>query len=575
MKSLSKEAIFEKIPGLYIILSRNAIRSQRQDMDAILDNLKAICNDIFIEKGVLEPNLKGVNLPTLRRLRNLKSLLSLPANYIIIVHDLKSFNTDIIINLLDSHKKSQRLMSVFSPGFNSNTHIMRPLVELFSVGPCREFLRSLRWTARLCNGMEFVVNWTSLREHLVKLRLPHRFKKLLRRLNYRYQYWQNNSKSLFISGLSEENELLAMNVDDNTLGMQLYPLIPSSQVNVYTGNKSEIKNYFIDRIEEFYPFPKVIFLVLSNRCNLKCIMCPFHSPKAVPFRRTDFFKERRVLDFSLIERVAKEAGINGASFHIGELDEPALHPRLPDIVSIAKHNSVVVHITTNGLLFKPNLSEAIIRAGLDSISFSIDAASEKTYKRIRGGNFNTLVQNITEFIRLRDKYRPSLTINACMILQDGAIDESQQFLEFWRAKGVDSVSNYQLYDMDELNGTFQVNHHAKFYQSHRTPCPLLWTNCFIYPGGDVSLCCTTNGWVTRLPMSELRTGNITHTTLKEIWSGPRYQQIRIAYLEGNWNEVPYCKDCDMWAAMSIKKRFIDKNTIISYNENEAWYKFVS
>lgn len=533
------------IPGLHTIVRDIQNNLDIEKVQQTLKMLTSLSEQVWLEKNFPnEDTYADLNILVYQGSTELSALCRWSAEKILVINDIEKLTEHTIKQLLASHKKVGRLISVFSPGVNFEVHVNKSLLELIEVEPTRLFLdlHSLQQEQELNQ------------EHC-------------------QEYWAIPSE--FANGNGRQDGTKATGKDKhNALGMQLLDLIPPEQTNIYTGDKFDIKTYLVERIADFYPFPKTVSLILTNRCNLKCVHCPFHSPKYVPDRTTDFFEGHRELDLETVERIAKEAGYHGAGFHIGELEEPALHPHLTEIIRIAKrHNVQPVHITTNGLLLKPEFSEEIIRAGLDSISFSVDAATPETYKAIRGGNFNTLVSNVIEFIRLRNEYRPDLWVRVIIIMQESAINEWEQFYDFWSKQGVNSIGKYQLYEGKE-DGRFEVNKDVKFYhRSERSPCFELWDQCFVYPEGEVSLCYITNVWIPRMDMSKLSVGNVKEKSLQEIWLSENYQKRRLANIDEKWSEVPYCGSCDMSASCYPQIEVVDQNTLMGHTENESWYYF--
>ncbi len=76
--------------------------------------------------------------------------------------------------------------------------------------------------------------------------------------------------------------------------------------------------------------------------------------------------------------------------------EPLQNPHLLEMVRAAKDAGCEVGFSTNGVTLHPEVSEALVSLGLDWISFSVDAASEEVYERIRqGARFETVIGNIT------------------------------------------------------------------------------------------------------------------------------------------------------------------------------------
>ena len=88
--------------------------------------------------------------------------------------------------------------------------------------------------------------------------------------------------------------------------------------------------------------------------------------------------------------------------------EPFLDKNLLDVLHFLREEApgVWLYVHTNGNGIPDGWIETIIREDLiDSISFSIDGASQETYEKYRvWGNFETAFANLLEFKRLRDAH---------------------------------------------------------------------------------------------------------------------------------------------------------------------------
>lgn len=125
-------------------------------------------------------------------------------------------------------------------------------------------------------------------------------------------------------------------------------------------------------------------------CNLDCIMCPWTEMRSLtgPMLWKTF--ERIIPYLPLAEGVDFTGG-----------GEPLVHPRLPEMLCEAKKAGCQIGFSTNGTRLTPRLSQQLLDLGLDWISFSVDAADQETYERIRqGARFDQVIANIES---LRDQ----------------------------------------------------------------------------------------------------------------------------------------------------------------------------
>ena len=63
----------------------------------------------------------------------------------------------------------------------------------------------------------------------------------------------------------------------------------------------------------------------------------------------------------------------------------------------------MVSFHTNGLLLTEDMSERLIRAGLDHLTISIDGATKETYKATRGAKLETLLENLRGLQRAKER----------------------------------------------------------------------------------------------------------------------------------------------------------------------------
>ncbi|MEM4326267.1 MAG: hypothetical protein QXU40_03120, partial [Candidatus Pacearchaeota archaeon] len=84
-------------------------------------------------------------------------------------------------------------------------------------------------------------------------------------------------------------------------------LFYSSNWMEWRANKQILKRDLIDRVEEFFPSPQGIHVVLANVCNLKCIHCPYHSPRYRDFHGSKYFENKLWMDRTTFEKIAKYA----------------------------------------------------------------------------------------------------------------------------------------------------------------------------------------------------------------------------------------------------------------------------
>ncbi|MCX6032057.1 MAG: radical SAM protein [Chloroflexi bacterium] len=122
--------------------------------------------------------------------------------------------------------------------------------------------------------------------------------------------------------------------------------------------------------------PTVVFIEVTNRCNLLCETCPRTFFTREPLRSLTFDEFRAIADQFPAMRRAVLHGIG----------EPLLNRELPRMIGYLKERGVEVLFNSNGTLLTPAWQEALVRSGLDEYRCSIDGARPETFARIRGAD---------------------------------------------------------------------------------------------------------------------------------------------------------------------------------------------
>ena len=97
----------------------------------------------------------------------------------------------------------------------------------------------------------------------------------------------------------------------------------------------------------------------------------------------------------------------------------------------------------------------------------------------------------------------------------------------------------------------------------------------IHFNGDVSICCFDS-------FGEQVMGNVFKDGgVKAVWKGKKLQEVRHYHETGQWDEVPFCKDCNAWSGYIYEDEVKDGILIrrspqfIYYNRMdrlESWHK---
>jgi len=285
-------------------------------------------------------------------------------------------------------------------------------------------------------------------------------------------------------------------------------------------------------MEKEFDFP--VFLVFETlfKCNLKCIMC-YHSNT-----NKTAYEYDGMLPTEIFERIMKECSNSYCpSLTIGANSEPLLDVRLPDMLALARNSGFVdTMINTNATLLTEDMSRKLIESGLTRIRIGFDGATADTYERIRiGANFHKVKQNILNFIRIRDEMGtkfPIVRISCVHISENDK--EIQDFIAFWKPHvEYVSIQRYKPHEFtlererDKMGAGEQVIENVK--------CSQPFERLYIRGNGDVHACCSM--------VYGPRVGSIFESSISDIWNSDKMKLLRWQLKNGEWDDIPTCKEC--------------------------------
>lgn len=283
-----------------------------------------------------------------------------------------------------------------------------------------------------------------------------------------------------------------------------------------------------------YDFPETISLELTNACNLKCVHCPSHSSDFKEFRQKIFY-----MKYDIFNKLMEEIDSHGKrSLALHKDGEPLLHPDLDKFLKRVKlkvdHH---VYLTTNVHFLTKKITRQILDAKIDMVNFSIGSASEEFYKKVRGKNFQKVLENIHSFLALTKSsdWKPHVCVQIIDLPEFPEMQkEIADFKEYWSNYDV-NVTVWEKLNWGVLN-SIKIN-------IKRYPCGSLWKYLFVNADDTISPCCVD--W-----RHDLIVGNAESQTLQEVWQSPKLKKLRRIHIQNDEKLIPICKNCNQWSHMS-------------------------
>jgi|APTNR8051073442_1049403.scaffolds.fasta_scaffold16002_3 MoaA/NifB/PqqE/SkfB family radical SAM enzyme len=276
-------------------------------------------------------------------------------------------------------------------------------------------------------------------------------------------------------------------------------------------------------------YPSRLLMDLRTDCNLKCPMCIVHGgtddPRLQAFLRRNMSLEnaRRILDEVAAAKPMVQPNL---------WSEPTLAKDLEDQIRAMKERGLSVTMNTNGLLLKEKLARFFVEVELDSIAISIDAMTPETLLKVRGIDKLAKIHRAVEtMLRIRgDREKPRIGVS--FTLQPDNEHERDAFVTYWGPR-VEFVRVAELF----VDGRFPNMRP----EGPRKPCPSLYSTLPVHVDGNAAICCLDG-------FGETKMGNVFEQGVKGVWHGEEFTKVRHYHETGQWDEVPFCKNCDRWSS---------------------------
>ena len=309
-------------------------------------------------------------------------------------------------------------------------------------------------------------------------------------------------------------------------------------------------------------------------------MCEEHSKY-----NNDSKSINRIMDFEIIEEVIEYAVNYGLKEIIpSTMGEPLLYKNFIDLLYLIKRYNLKLNLTTNGTFPRLGVkkwAELILPIATD-VKISINGATKDINESVMDGiNFENQINNITEFIQMRDEVRkkgknfPTVTFQATFMvrnlneiidllrnaiklnvdrfkghhlwvthpeLQDQSLKSNEYTIKKWNGiveKVIQIAENERLKDgnkiiIDNIYPIFSYD--KELLAPYNFLCPFLGREAWIAWDGAFNVCCAPDA----LRKTFGYFGNVKEEKFMELWNSDKYLQ-----LVENWGSYQVCKICNM------------------------------
>lgn len=276
--------------------------------------------------------------------------------------------------------------------------------------------------------------------------------------------------------------------------------------------------------------PERYLFDLRTECNLACPMCLLHGAPDSPEKEAAIGKmgverSRKLLDEIMVAKPLIQPTMWG---------EPLLAKDLKEQLRMMKERGIAVAMNTNGLTLREEMCRFFVETKLDSIFFSLDSTTPETLKKVRGiDKLEKIKRNVMMMLRVRSEMNAiHPRIGTTFAIQDANRHELEDFVKYWVGI-VDCVRTQLVFENGSLPDAEPPG--------ERVPCAMIYHTMPIHYNGDVSICCYDSH--RRAVM-----GNVfTDGGVRAVWHGPKFTELRHLHETGQYDKIPFCKDCNAWS----------------------------
>ena len=272
-------------------------------------------------------------------------------------------------------------------------------------------------------------------------------------------------------------------------------------------------------------FPPCLQIEPTSICNYRCVFC---------YQVDSSFNKKSngmmgTMSLGLFKSLIDEAAGNCEAISLASRGEPLICPDIEKMLAYAEGKFLALKLNTNAWFLDEAKCHAILQAGVNTVVFSAESASEPNYSRLRvGGKLERVVKNIKRFHEIRERqYADSKTITRVSGVKTPDSDDIDHMERFW-GNWVDQVS---FVDYNPWEDTYQqpVNNITNV-------CSDLWRRMFVWWDGSVNPCDSDY-------KSTLCVGKAPGIRLSSAWRSKQYEEIRDNHKRQKRQKCNPCDRC--------------------------------
>jgi len=284
-----------------------------------------------------------------------------------------------------------------------------------------------------------------------------------------------------------------------------------------------------------------IVMEVFGGCNYTCQMCP----QSNPGRGKNFTRKMPLKEFEkILDKIVPKYG--SPIINLEGSGEPTMAKDLDKYIEAVKKRNLKCYMYCNGARLNGEFMNNVIDSGIDFIRFSIIGYNREKYKTwMNVDNFDLILSNINQTNDYIYKKN-----SKCLLSTYHLITNNDQILfevEQYKVNVINKTKSLAyIWKMHNWSGNYN-NKNPRLKTDRRSCGRPAAPELTIRAGGHfgrsaaVVPCCQTLG-----PPNEEKSilGHLDNSTFEEVYFGEKYEKLREAHRNKDFDTIDYCKDCD-------------------------------
>ena len=284
-----------------------------------------------------------------------------------------------------------------------------------------------------------------------------------------------------------------------------------------------------------------IVMEVFGGCNYTCQMCPQSNPgRGKNFTRKMPLKEfERILDMIIPKYGKPIINLEGSG-------EPTMAKDLYEYVKAVKSRGLKCYMYCNGARLQGDFMKKVIDADIDFIRFSIIGYDKSKYKQwMNIDNFELIINNIIEAKKYVETTKSNCELSTYHLITDN--NKINFEVEQYKKNVISKTKSLAyIWKMHNWSGNYE-NKNARTKTTRKSCGRPNAPELTVRAGGSANRtaavvpCCQTLG-----PPNEEKSilGHLDKQSFEEVYFGEKFNDLRKAHNEKDFDRIDYCKDCD-------------------------------